>query len=109
MTNDDFDPDFRGKFLQTIVDTYCPEISLDAGTILVQDTEGLCVFFQLSTRYVYVRTSKFSAFKNGPMTVIPGSIIYNDGRQLDATFCIAQKVRFPYKHELEWYYNQNTV
>lgn len=109
MTNGNLDPDFEGKFLQDIVELYCPEIPLDPGVVLVQDTEGLRIFFQLSTHYVYRRASKFAAFTNGPMTAIPGSLIYSDGRPLDATFCLAQKVRFPHNHELEWYYTQDTV
>lgn len=108
MTNDDFDPDFRGKFLQTIVDTYCPSIGLDPGTVLVQEVGDQQVFFQLRDAYIYHRSK--TGFSNGIMHILPGSAIDNRGEfDTMSKFCLAQRVRIPSTYELEWYYKQNTV
>lgn len=111
MTNESMDTDFLGKFLQTIVEDYVPELHIDAGTILIQDVDSLQVFFQVETDYVYRRSGRFSFFKNGPMSILPGSAIDNYGKHLpdSSKFVIAQRVRIPSTYELEWYYKQNTV
>lgn len=107
MTNDDFDPDFRGKFLQTIVDTYGPEISLDAGTVLVQEVEEFQTFFQLESAYTYKR----NPYKpNPPMPILKGSAVTNRGEKLQKVeYCLAQRVRVPSSYEIEWYNSQETV
>ena len=108
MTNSDFNPAFRGKFLQTIVDIYCPELPLDPGTILVQEAGDQQVFFQLRDAYIYRRSK--AGFSNGLMPILPGSAIDSRG-EFDARskFCLAQRVRIPSTYELEWYYKQDTV
>lgn len=111
MTNESMDTDFLGKFLQTIVEDYVPELHIDAGTILIQDIDTLQVFFQVETDYVYRRSGRFDAFKNGPMSILPGSAIDNYGKHLPDTskFVIAQRVRVPSPAEVEWYLQQNVV
>ena len=111
MTNENMDTDFLGKFLQTIVEDYVPELHIDAGTILIQDVDSLQVFFQLETDYVYRKCGRFDGFKNGPMGILPGSAIDNYGKHLPDTsrFTISQRVRVPSRYEVEWYLQQNVV
>lgn len=118
MNNKDINPNYKGRFLKNIVAGYNLEsLEFDEGTILVQQTDGLKVYFQLKTNYTYyneladesrmfMRTSK-----NNPMEILPGSAIDDEGRFMPDSqkFCLAQHVRVPADDELEWYEKQGTV
>lgn len=119
MNNEDINPNYKGRFLKNIVADYELEtLKFDEGTILIQETAEIKVFFQLKADHIYYnvwsdKTRMFArrAGKNSPMEILPGSAIDSVGRLLPDSqkFCLAQHVRVPTDGELEWYENQNVT
>lgn len=113
MNNENINPNYKGRFLKHIVaDYYMDYLEFDEGTVLIQDTGGLKVFFQLKGQYSYYNEwSETLSSRNLPMEVLLGSVIVNGGWPMPATqkFCFAQHVRVPTDDELEWYEKQNVV
>lgn len=118
MNNENINPNYRGMFLKNIVADYELEyLKFDEGTILIQETDGIKVFFQLKSDYIYYNewSDKNRMFirgsKNFPMEILPGSAIDSIGRLMPDSqkFCIAQHVRVPADGELEWYESWDVV
>ena len=119
MNNENMNPNYKGRFLKNIVADYELEhLKFDEGTILIQETDEIRVFFQLKSDYIYYNEwsdkSRMFARKSGknlPMEILPGSIIDCTGRILPDSikFCLAQHVRIPADGELKWYESQNVI
>lgn len=119
MNNEDINPNYKGRFLKNIVADYELEyLKFDEGTILIQETDEIKVFFQLKSGYIYYNewSDKSRMFirrsgKNHPMEILPGSAIDSTGSLMPDSqkFCIAQHVRVPADGELEWYESLDVV
>ena len=118
MSNEDINPNYKGRFLKNIVADYnLNSLELDEGTVLIQELDDIKVYFQLDCVYTYYNEwgdeSKmfFRKTKNDPLKILPGSAIDAIGRFLPDSqkFCLAQHIRFPADDELEWYEKQNVI
>ena len=118
MNNEDINPNYKGRFLKNIVADYeLKSLEIDEGTVLVQETEGLNVYFQLGSNYPYrnewedERRMFVRRTTNDPMEMLPGSAVDSAGRFVPDSqkFCLAQCVRFPADGEVAWYEKQGCV
>lgn len=115
MNNENMNPYYKGRFLKNIVSDYGLEyLEFDEGTILIQETDEIKVFFQLKSDYIYYNewSNKFlSRSMNHPMELLPGSAIDSTGSLIPDSqkFCLVQHVRVPMDGELEWYESQNLI
>ena len=54
MNNENINPNYKGRFLRSIVADYnLDRLDFDEGTVLVQETYKVKVYFQLKFDYTY--------------------------------------------------------
>lgn len=118
MNNENINPNYKGRFLRSIVADYnLDRLDFDEGTVLVQETYKVKVYFQLKFDYTYYnewadKSRLFSrTSRNAPMEILLGSAIDGVRGFIPSAqkFCLAQHVRVPVDGELDWYEKQSIV